>query len=176
MHSVKVSRFDLRARTHEVGGSGTYPVERLDATPHGLHVQRPMPGHPTLAAQEAWLLPALDLVATRFTPRPGCPEHSRFYLDMASIEPGPDLWTARDLYLDVVVRPNGVPVLWDVDEYAEAVQEGHLTPEEQRRALMSAARVVNGLFAHGNDLQAWLGSLGVGLAWWTAGPALHSSS
>ncbi len=174
MHSVKVSRFDLRARTHEVGGSGPYPVERLDATPNGLHVQRPMLGHPTLAAQEAWLLPVLDLVATRFTPHRGGLEHSRFYLDMASIDIGPEVWTVRDLYLDVVVRPDGVPMLWDVNEYAEAVLDGHLTPDEQRRALSSAERVVNGLFAHGNSLQDWLASLSIHLDWWTAEPALHS--
>lgn len=176
MHPVKVSRFDLVAGTHEVGEVGRFPVGRLEVSEQGLHLWREMPGHPTLAAQEAWLLPALDLVVTRFTPYPGCPAHSRFYLDMASIHPSADLWTVRDLYLDVVVRPDGVPVLWDVDEYAEAVLEGHLTGEEQRRALTSAAGVVNGLFAHGNDLEAWLASLDIRLDWWTPGPALHSSS
>jgi len=174
VHEVKVSRFDLQALTHEIGGLGSYPVGRLEVCGPGLHVQRPMPGHPTLAAQEAWLLPALDLVVTHFTPHPGCPEHSRFYLDMASIEIGPEVWTVRDLYLDVVVRPDGGPVLWDVDEYAEAVLEGHLTPDEQRRALSSAERVVNGLFAHANSLQDWLASLSIHLDWWTAEPALHS--
>ena len=44
--------------------------------------------------------------------------------------------------------------------------EGHLTPDEQRRALLSAERVINGLFAHGNDLDAWLTSLGIWLDWW----------
>jgi uncharacterized protein len=73
----------------------------------------------------------------------------------------------RDLYLDVVVQQNGVPLLWDTDEYAEAVLEGHLTPDEQRRALLSAERVVNGLFAHGNSLKIWLASLDIHLDWWT---------
>ena len=166
MHPVKVSRLDLNAMTHEIGGVGRYPIGRSEVARHGLHLWRSMPGHPTLKAQEAHLLPALDLVVTRFIAHPGCPEHSRFYLDMGCIEPGPELWTVRDLYLDVIVQTSGVPILWDEDEYAEAVLEGHLTPGEQTRALLSAARVVNGLFAHGNDLELWLASLGIHLEWW----------
>ena len=72
----------------------------------------------------------------------------------------------RDLYLDVIVQADGAPELADADEYAQAVLEGHLTPDEQRRALLSAERVVNGLFAHGNDLDAWLASLDIRLDWW----------
>jgi hypothetical protein len=30
----------------------------------------------------------------------------------------------------------------------------------------SAARVVNGLFAHGHSLEAWLASLHIRLDWW----------
>ncbi len=156
--------------THEIGGVGHYPIGRSELTTNGLHLARPMPGHPTVEAQEAHLLPGLDLVVTRFTARPGCPEHSRFYIDMAGIDSGPEVWTVRDLYLDVIVKSDGVPVLWDVDEYTEAVLEGHLTPDEQRRALLSAERVVNGLFAHGNDLGTWLASLNIHLDWWTPIP------
>ena len=72
----------------------------------------------------------------------------------------------RDLYLDVIVQADGAPELADADEYAQAVLEGHLTPDEQRRALLSAERVVKGLFAHGNDLDAWLASLDIRLDWW----------
>ncbi len=152
--------------THAVGTVGVFPIGRAEITAHGLHFQRPMPGHPDLSHQEAYLQPALDLVVTRFTPHPGCPEHSQFYIDMATVHPGLDIWTVRDLYLDVVILPDGRPRLHDVDEYAEAVLEGHLAPDEQRRALLSAERVVNGLFAHGNDLDAWLASLNIQLDWW----------
>jgi len=161
--------------THVIGGLGPYPLDHAEATLQALRFQRRMQDHPTLAAQEAHLLPALDLVVTRFTPHPGTPEHSRFYIDMAIIDAGPALWTVRDLYLDVVVNPEGIPVLWDVDEYLEAVQEEHLTRDEQRRALTSAERVVNGLFAHGNSLEAWLESLNFHLHWCspTGRAALH---
>ena len=116
-------------------------------------------------------------MVSQFFQHPGVEIPDHLYLDMASIQPGPKVWTVRDLYLDVAFRPHGVPRLLDADEYAEAVLEGHLTPDEQRRALLSAAQVVNGLFAHGNDLGAWLASLNIHLDWWTpAGAALHSSS
>ncbi|MGY2893531.1 DUF402 domain-containing protein [Deinococcus sp. UYEF24] len=164
--------------THEISGVGQYPIGRSELTANGLHLARPMPGHPTIAAQEAHLLPGLDLVVTHFTARPGCPEHSQFYIDMATINASADIWTVRDLYLDVVIEAGGTPRLVDGDEYAEAVLEGHLTPHEQRRALLSAAHVVNGLFAYGNNLQDWLASLNIHLEWWTPlnGTALHSSS
>ncbi len=168
MHPVKVSVYDLKAMTHEISTLGVFPFERTELTPHGLHYLRPMPGHERCSFQEVHALPALDLLVTYFGTHPGNAPHSRFYLDMASIETRPEYWTVRDLYLDVVVQTNGVPILWDGDEYAEAVLEGHLTPDEQRRALLSAARVVNGLFAHGNSLETWLASLGVHLEWWNA--------
>ena len=138
-----------------------------------------MPGQYDWSTREAWILPGLDLVISRFDPqgrRDRVPP--LFYIDMASIEPGPEVWTVRDLYLDVIVHADGKPELVDNDEYAEAVLEGHLSADEQRRALLSAERVVNGLFAHGNDLGAWLASLNIHLDWWTSvnRTALHSSS
>ncbi len=146
----------------------------------GLHVTSPFPdNHPYWSSREAWILPGLDIVISRFDPA-GRSDRTPplFYIDMASIETGSDTWTMRDLYLDVIVHADGRPELVDSDEYAEAVQEGHLTPDEQRRALLSAERVVNGLFAHGNNLQAWLASLGLHLDWWTppGDAALHSPS
>lgn len=173
MHPVKVSVYDLKAMTHETSSLGVFPLERAELTPHGLHYLRPMPGHERSSSQEVHALPALDLVVTYFGRHPGQPPHSRYYLDMATIDTGAEddgaeRWTVRDLYLDVIMQTNGVPILWDADEYTEAVLEGHLTPDEQTRALLSAARVVNGLFSHANDLEAWLASLGVHLEWWNA--------
>ena len=145
-----------------------WAVSRLELGPGSLHLTTPMPERFFWAEREAHILPSLDLVISRFVSY-GRSERipPRRYVDMAAIETGPQAWTVRDLYLDVEIRADGTPYLLDEDEYAEAVLEGHLTPDEQRRALLSAARVVNGLFAHGNDLDAWLASLGIHLEWWT---------
>lgn len=126
-----------------------------------------MPEQYDWSTREAYILPGQDIVISRFDPT-GRSDRipPRFYIDMAAIHPGPEVWTMRDLYLDVSISKEGIPRLLDADEYAEAVLEGHLTPDEQRRALLSAERVINGLFAHGNDLDAWLASLDIRLDWW----------
>lgn len=177
MHPVREWRISLDGSSrHQVD----WRIDRLTLESAGLHVTSPFPDdHPYWSSREAYILPTLDIVISRFDAQ-GRSERVPpiFYIDMASVEIGPETWTMRDLYLDVIVEPGGIPKLVDSDEYAEAVLEGHLTPEEQRRALLSAERVVNGLFAHGNDLQDWLASLSIRLDWWrpldTA--ALHSSS
>ncbi len=144
-----------------------WPVGRLELGSDSLHLTTPMPERFDWAEREAYILPSLDLVVSRFVPRSDSGRvPPRAYIDMASVKIGPERWTMRDLYLDVIVQPDGVPVLVDEDEYAEAVLEGHLTPDEQRRALQSAARVVNGLYRHGT-LEAWLETLSVQLDWWS---------
>jgi predicted RNA-binding protein associated with RNAse of E/G family len=178
VHPVRVHTLDLAANSILLDGTRFRTLERAELTPHGLHYANDVPDHPQLQHVETHLIPGLDLMVSQFVPHPGMELPERLYLDMASIEVGPETWTMHDPYLDVAFRPHGVPRLLDADEYAEAVLEGHLTPDEQRRALLSAERVVNGLFAHGNSLQDWLASLSIRLDWWrpldTA--ALHSSS
>lgn len=167
MHPVREFRVNL-------GGAAPsqldWSIRRLEVEPCGLHVESPFPDdHPYWSNREAYILPTLDLLISSFDPA-GRSERvpPLFYIDMASVQAGPKSWVMRDLYLDVVVEADGTPYLLDEDEYAEAVLEGHLTPDEQRRALASAARVVNGLFAHDNDLEAWLASLNIHLDWWNA--------
>jgi uncharacterized protein len=116
------------------------------------------------------VLPALDLGVTRFMPRPGVLA-PQYYLDMLTVEQTPETqqsaaWITADLYLDVAVRAGGTPALLDSDEFAAALGAGHLSPDETTRALLSAERVINGLFEHGT-LEAWLDALGIGLTWWT---------
>ncbi|MGI8747458.1 MAG: DUF402 domain-containing protein [Deinococcus sp.] len=173
MHEVRVHTLDLRGGTIVLDGKHFRFLARHELTQAGLHYANEVPDHPQLVHVETHALPSLDLLISRFTHRPGSPSAPRFYLDMASVQPGEAVWTTRDLYLDVVIETGGTPRLLDADEYAEAVLEGHLSPDEQRRALLSASRAVNGLFAHG-DLDAWLASLGVRLAWW--GPGERASA
>ena len=178
MHPVRAHLLNLLRGNILLDGQYHRFLTRYEVTPAGLHYANDVPDHPNLIHVETHLLPELDLAVTRFFHRPEAPTPPRFYLDMASITPESEVWTVRDLYLDVIVHADGRPELVDSDEYAEAVLEGHLTPDEQRRALLSAERVVNGLFAHGNSLEAWLASLNLHLDWWTPahGTALDSPS
>jgi uncharacterized protein len=166
MHPVREFRVNLSGA---VPSQLDWRISRLEVESCGLHLESPFPDdHPYWSNREAYILPTLDLVISRFDPT-GRSDRvpPLFYIDMASVQPGPESWVMRDLYLDVVMEADGTPKLIDSDEYAEAVLEGHLTPDEQRRALLSAERVVNGLFTHNNDLAAWLASLNIHLKWWT---------
>ena len=167
IHPVRVHTVNVSAKTKLLDGQHVRALSRVETTPYGLHYANDVPDHPYLTQVEAHLIPALDLVVSHFTDRPNSPHPSRFYIDMASVTAENDFWTIRDLYLDVVVGLDGTPRLHDADEYAAAILEGHLTPGEITRAVLSAERVLNGLFAHGNELDAWLASVGVRLDWWT---------
>ncbi|WP_407538676.1 DUF402 domain-containing protein [Deinococcus radiomollis] len=178
MHTVRVHTLNLAANSIFLDGTHFRVLKQAELTSYGLHYANDVPDHPQLKHVETQLIPGLDLAVSQFFQHPGVEIPDHLYLDMASIEPGPEVWTVRDLYLDVIVHADGKPELVDSDEYAEAVLEGHLSADEQRRALLSAERVINGLFAHGNDLGAWLASLNIHLDWWTSvnRTALHSSS
>ncbi|ULH15479.1 DUF402 domain-containing protein [Deinococcus sp. KNUC1210] len=172
IHPVRVHTIDLGAQSILLdGGQVVRALSRAEVTPYGLHYANDVPDHPHLTHVEAHLIPALDLIVSHFTDRPGSPHPSRFYLDMATVTVEAEAWTIRDLYLDVVVGLDGQPFLHDADEYAAAIAEGYLTPDELSRAVLSAQRVVNGLFAHHNDLEAWLASLDIHLEWWRLSPA-----
>ena len=166
MHPVREFRVNLGG---PVPSQLDWQISQLELEPCGLHIISPFPDdHPHWAKREAYILPGQDIVVSRFDPTGrSLRVPPRYYIDMASVQPGPEVWSMRDLYLDVVVEADSTPKLVDGDEFVEAILEGHLTPDEQRRALLSAERVVNGLFAHRNDLDAWLASLDIHLDWWT---------
>jgi predicted RNA-binding protein associated with RNAse of E/G family len=91
-----------------------------------------------------------------------------FYLDVGDYSPGPLAWHAEDLYLDLVVRTGVGVELVDVDELMEAVQERLVTPETAKRAVLTAASVIDGLARNDYDVGRWLAGRGMVLTWLTA--------
>ena len=59
----------------------------------------------------------------------------------------------HDLFLDVVVAPDGSPYLLDEDELDEALAEGIITPDQHRLAHETAAMLMNAFPAHINELE-----------------------
>ena len=55
-----------------------------------------------------------------------------------------ETWHTTDLFLDVFVTPDGKPHVLDRDEFAEAVREGWLEPEQAQRAEAEAERLLEG--------------------------------
>lgn len=126
---------------------------------------RPTPGRLQFHYLESWLLPSLGLRANVFHFNPGHERDQDYYLDVAAIQPGAERWQTEDHYLDLVVRTGRGTELVDLDELLDAHRHGLLNSQTAELALQSAITAVDGLAAHGHDLNAWLGSCGLELSW-----------
>jgi predicted RNA-binding protein associated with RNAse of E/G family len=107
----------------------------------------------------------LGLRASVFHFHPGHERDQDFYLDVAQISVGAERWETEDHYLDIVVRTGRGADLVDIDELLQAHQDGLVTTDTAAGAFRRATAAVEGLSAHGYDLNAWLRSLGVQLSW-----------
>lgn len=126
---------------------------------------RPTPGRAQFGYLESWLLPALGLRASIFHFHPGHERDQDYYLDVGEIVVGPQCWETEDHYLDIVVRTGRGADLVDVEELLEAHRAGVVSTDTAAAAFRRATAAVEGLTAHGYDLNAWLMSLGVQLGW-----------
>jgi predicted RNA-binding protein associated with RNAse of E/G family len=126
---------------------------------------RPTPGRTQFGYLESWLLPTLGLRASVFHFHPGHERDQDFYLDVGEITVGPQHWETEDHYLDIVVRTGRGADLVDVEELLEAHRDGLVTTDTAAGAFRRAGTALEGLAAHGCDLNAWLRSLGVQLSW-----------
>lgn len=165
MHPPKTATFDVPARTNIDTKGHERAVDEYRVTPFGLYMSRAMVGRPTAHWMQTWLLPDLGLAVTDWWWNPGHERDQDFYLDVCAIVRDGDRWLLTDHYLDIVVRDRRDARVIDVDEFVGAVATGVLDPGAAEAAMHSTHRAVDGLAAHGHDLHAWLGSLGVALTW-----------
>ena len=126
---------------------------------------RPTPGRVQFHYLESWLLPGLGLRANVFHFNPDYERDQDFYLDVAAIQQGARRWETVDHYLDLVVRTGRGTELVDLDELLEAHRHGLVSSDTAQQALQSAITAVDGLAAHGHDLNAWLAGSGIELSW-----------
>ncbi|MGI9124362.1 MAG: DUF402 domain-containing protein [Mycobacterium sp.] len=165
MHPPKHETFDLVARTNTDPKGIVRAVDEYRVGPWGLYMARPTPGRAQFHYLESWLLPELGLRANVFHFNPGYERDQDYYLDVGHVLPGPERWQAEDHYLDLVVRNGRDTELVDLDELLEAHRMGLLSAETAEGALRRAITAVDGLAAHGHDLNAWLASTGMELSW-----------
>lgn len=165
VHPPKHETFDLVALTNTDPKGIVRAVDSYRLEPWGLYLARPTPGRAQFHYLESWLLPRLDLRASVFHFNPGHERDQDFYLDVGRITVGPDRWETEDRYLDLVVRTGRGTDVVDVDELLEAHRAGLVTTESAQAALRCALGAIEGLSAHGHDLNAWLSSIGVQLTW-----------
>lgn len=165
IHPPKIETFDVAEGTNTDPKGFVREVESYRETADGLYVSRPMIDHPTLSYLRSWLLPGLGLRVTDFAWRPGHEKLQDFYLDVVDIRRDNDRWFTEDHYLDLVVRTGTSTDVLDADEFCAAVATGLLPPETAERALTTTHRTLDGLASHDHDLDRWLDTQGVRLAW-----------
>ena len=140
-------------------------VDEYRVLPWGLYMARETPGRIQFHYLQSWLLPSLGLRANIFHFNPGYERDQDYYLDVGHITVGADRWQTEDHYVDLVVRTGRGTELADLDELLEAARMGLLSAEATEAALRRAFVAVDGLAAHGHDLNAWLAGSGMELSW-----------
>jgi len=165
IHAPKHEIFDLAARTNTDPKGFVRAVDVYTLQPWGLYMARPTPGRTQFHYLESWLLPDFGLRASIFHWNPGYERDQDFYLDIADIEVGDQVWQTVDHYLDLVVYTGARTELVDVDELLAATQMGLVTPEVAEKAIRQAVAAVDGLARHDHDLHRWLTSNGIELSW-----------
>jgi hypothetical protein len=110
-------------------------------------------------------LPELGLRISDWHFTKGNERDQDFYLDIARVEPGPEVWRVTDLYLDVVLRTGRDFEVLDTDELLGAMAAGLLDRYSAQEALETNYRTIEALARYGNDLAHWLDDLGIKLSW-----------
>lgn len=165
MHPPKIATFDVPARINTDTKGTDRPVDEYRVAPFGLYMSRAMVDRPTASWIQSWLLPDLGLCVTDWWWKPGHERDQDFYLDVCEIVRGGDRWVLTDHYLDIVVRRGRDAEVIDVDEFVAAVALGLLDPATAEAAMHRTHRAVDGLAAHGHDLDAWLADQDIALTW-----------
>ena len=165
MHPPKIVTFDVPAGVSVDNKGYVRTVERYATTSFGLYMSRPMVGRASAHWMRSWLLPTLGLAVTDFSWNPGHERDQDFYLDVCEIERDGDRWRLTDLYLDIVLRTGRGATVIDVDEFVAAIAAGLLGLPLPEHALHCSHTAVDGLAAHGHDLDAWLAGHGIVLTW-----------
>src|SRR5699024_9972181 len=109
-------------------------VDSYKVTDFGLYMARGA-NHPRFGYLESWLLPKLSLRANIFHFREGIDERQDFYIDIAEIDRNGEVWTTRDLYVDLISN-TGEPIdVRDIDELSAAASACLIYVEVGERAM-----------------------------------------
>ncbi|MDO4908269.1 MAG: DUF402 domain-containing protein [Corynebacterium sp.] len=170
LHPVKEETFDLSKRVNRDPKGFQRDVDVFRVTDFGLYMARGA-DHPKFGYVESWLLPDLGLRANVYHYRNGVETgvgdsaKEQYYVDVADISVDGDVWSSRDLYVDLLAN-DGVPVeVVDIDELAAATSAGLISAEEAERAIEHTLTAVEGITRHDDSLNEWLSATGYTLDW-----------
>lgn len=164
LHPVKQETFNTADNINVDPKGFLREVDTYRVTDFGLYMARGA-NHPRFGYLESWLLPDLGLRANIFHFREGVDVEQDYYFDVADITVEGDVWTTRDLYIDLV-STSGEPVdVLDIDELAAATSTGLISAEEAERAMERTLTAVEGITRYSDDAMAWLRTQGMDLTW-----------
>lgn len=164
IHPPKVEYFDIEEHTNTDPKGFVRAVDHYRVEPWGLYMARPA-DHREFHYLESWLLPDLGLRASVFHFRPSHQRDQDFYVDIGAFTRGEWVWKSEDHYLDLVIRTGRDTELLDVDELLEAHSADLLDTATATRAIRTATTAIEGIVAHGHDLERWLDSIGIPIEW-----------
>ncbi|RNE48476.1 DUF402 domain-containing protein [Corynebacterium alimapuense] len=164
LHPVKNETFDIPGRVNLDPKGFRRDVDSYQETDFGLYMARGA-DHPRFGYLESWLLPEHLLRVNIFHFRDGINERQDFYIDIADITVQDEVWSTRDLYVDLVSITGEPLSILDIDELAAATSAGLITAADAERAIDATLAAVEGITRHGDDVSAWLETLGIDLTW-----------
>ena len=161
-HPIKVERHDVRGMRHHTN-TGTRSVQTYRETGHGLFVAREFVAHPRIRHWQAHLIPALNVVVCRYEFH-GRREHD-YHLDIAQISREGEVWTVRDLYLDILLHDGLMAEIVDTDELLAAHDHGLIDGREMHCAVTVAHATLAALARARYSLRDWQAGQGLELEW-----------
>ncbi|MDR6218396.1 hypothetical protein [Deinococcus soli (ex Cha et al. 2016)] len=159
-HAVQEHHLDLHLNRHAADGRAV-DCDVMTAYPFGLHVAHPEPGQPHATYSNLLFLPELHVIAQQFRQAPSAAPDPTWYLDIVSMTPGVETWTARTLHLNLRVTPDGQVRIGNTGEYVTALTHGHLTAADARDALHATHALANALSTHRGDFTSLLRAHGI---------------
>jgi len=165
IHRPKIEIFDPTAATNTDPKGFVRSVDEYRVEPFGLYMARPVVGHGRIAYLESWLLPQLGLRANDFWHHPENERENDLYLDVADTVVEDGVWRTVDHYLDIALWTGRKLEVLDADELTAALLAGLVDGDTAQRAMQTTFRTVDGLAAHGYNLETWLRTHGMALTW-----------
>lgn len=164
LHPVKSEIFNTGSFINTDPKGYLREVDVFTRTEFGLYMARGA-NHPRFGYLESWLLPELGLRANIFHFRAGVDAQQDYYFDVAEINVDGDIWSYRDLYVDLV-SVTGEPIdVLDINELAAATSAGLITAAEAETAMETTLAAVEGITRANDDAMAWLSACGIDLTW-----------
>ncbi len=163
-HRPKIEYFNVTECTNTDPKGFVRPVDHYRLEPWGLYMGAHS-GPPAVPLPGVLDHPGPGIRASIFHFHPYHDRDQDHYIDIGDFTRGPDVWKSEDHYLDLVVRTGRETELLDVDELISATAHGYISPRTADRAVQRAVAAVDGIAAHGHDLDAWLASKGMPISW-----------